>query len=242
VNCRGQAALVDSIFFLTIVSIICTTLFFFTINYGLQTELQITSFYSRDFSSALLKVITYINVPRDGVSIKDSQASGVFQSDYLLALIKEDYADTKSISEPTTMAIVRTLDQVVKPFDASIDYAFFMASESQNEYLFLLLATHECDGDWDASLNCEGDVKRKYFYCNPNNNKVLEEYVFPRVGKVDSSFGKITLSDSLQTDDSRGNPYIIGFSGWVVADIPELRGSNLIADDSEFNCVEKELD
>ncbi|MDD3084170.1 MAG: hypothetical protein PHP82_04045, partial [Candidatus ainarchaeum sp.] len=208
-NNRGQAALVDSIFFLTIVSIICTTLFFFAINYGLQTESQINSFYSRDFSSDILKVITYINVPRDGKYILETE---YFQSDYLLALIKEDYADKRKMSDSTTDSIVRTLDNVVKPFDASIDYAFFIASESENKYLFLLLATHECE-KW-VDFQCE-NVERKYFYCEPNNNKILEEKIFPFVGKVDSSFGKITLSEQ-DRPDSPGRAFIIGFSGWIV--------------------------
>ncbi len=235
-NCKGQAALVDSIFFLTIVSIVCTTLFFFAINYGLSTESQINSFYSKDFSSDLLKVITYVSIPRDEQTIGESQLTGIFQSDYLLALIKEDYSDKRKMSPLTTKAIVRTLDSVVKPFDASIDYAFFLTSESDNEYLFLLLATHECS-NWventSGNLVCDV-VQRKYFYCEPTNQKILEERIFPKLNRVDNSVGKITLSES-ERSDSQGRPFIIGFSGWIVVDIPELKQDFLLSD-NDFNC------
>lgn len=170
--------------------------------------------------------------------ISESDATGIFQSDYLLALIKEDYSDKRKISLSTRNAIVNTLDSVVKPFDASIDYAFFMTSESENQYLFLLLATHECD-DWEideSDRNVCKNVSRKYFYCEPSDNKVLENHIFPKTFKVDSSFGKITLSDS-DKSDAMGKPFIMGFSGWVVVDIAELRTDYLTALGNEFNCI-----
>lgn len=251
-NQRGQAALMDSIFFLTIISIVCTTLFFFAINYGSQTESQINSFYSRDFATDTLKVITYVDVIRDGRSIEEVTEGGFFENDYLLALIKEDYADKKKMSEGTTKSIVRTLDSVLKPFDASIDYAFFMVSESENEYLFLLLATHQCiptgDDDEDGVPDCididtpmyEKEINRVYFYCEPQDNTVLEKQIFPNVGKVDTALGKITLADS-ENQETKGRPFVIGFSGWVVQDIPQLKETYL-EDPGDFNCSVVDLD
>ncbi len=236
-NCRGQAALMDSIFFLTIVATICTSLFFFAINYGLQTSAQIDSFYSSDFAADSLKVISYINVLRDGKSISELDPLEPVQSDYLLALIKEDYADKKKMSEETTKAIANTLGAVLKPFDNSIDYSFFITSESENDFLFLLLATHECEGtDCLSATGNSKDVKRKYFYCTPIDNTVLEKLVFPRVGQVDSAHGKVTLSDSAERD-SPGRPFVIALNVWITKSVPELSTQNLETS-PDFNCSE----
>jgi hypothetical protein len=245
---RGQAALMDSIFFLTIVATICTSLFFFAINYGIQTEVQINSFYARDFATDALKVITYINVVRDGKSIQQIKDSGEsFENDYLLALIKEDYADKKKISPTTTRAIVRTLDNVMKPFDVAIDYTFYLLNESEKKYLFLLFATHECvdegvDLDNDGVTACydldeskQDFVTRKYFYCNPRDDTILETEIFPYVGQVDSAFGKVTLSDPSEPDRP-GRPFILGFSGWVATNIEKLSTQNLTTS-PDYNCM-----
>ncbi|MFA5764034.1 MAG: hypothetical protein WC915_04435 [archaeon] len=250
-NARGQAALMDSIFFLTIVATICTSLFFFAINYGMQTESQINSFYSRDFATDALKVITYINVVRDGKAISELSPGEPFENDYLLALIKEDYSDKHEMSEGTTHAIVRTLDNVMKPFDASIDYVFYLLSESEENYLFLLFATHDCidggtDVDGDNVTACndldedkQDFISRKYFYCKPRDNTILETEIFPYVGKVDSAFGKVTLSDSAESE-KQGRPFIMGFSGWVVTSLDKLSTQNLTTS-PDYNCLDISL-
>jgi hypothetical protein len=244
---RGQAALMDSIFFLTIVATITTSLFFFAVNYGLQTEDQINSFYSRDFATDSLKVISYINVSRDGRSIAELRSSPeVFENDYLLALIKEDYADKRVMSPGTTKAIARTLSEVLSSFDTSIDYTFYLLNESEEDYLFLLFATHECDdgdddSDGDGVTACKDIdedlsdyITRKYFYCEPSDNTILETEIFPNAGKVDSAFGKITLADSSDPEQPV-RPFVVGFSGWVVSDIPQLSEENLTTN-MDFNC------
>lgn len=246
-NQKGQAALMDSIFFLTIIATICTTLFFFAINYGSTTSDQINSFYSRDFANDSLKVVSYINVSREGKSLDEINASNDYaQLDYLLALIKEDYADKQEISEKTTTAIARTLNDVMLPFDSAIDYAFFMVNESDEDYLFLLLATHQCDEtidlDNDGLQDCidpnvERDddlIQRKYFYCEPLDNQVLEKQIYPKLNKIDSAFGKVTFSESFESQ-SQGRPFVLGLSVWVTSDIPELKEDNL-TNSSDFNC------
>jgi hypothetical protein len=196
-----------------------------------------------------LKVISYINVVRDGRSIEEVRNSGdIFESDYLLALIKEDYANERKMSPPTRKAIVRTLDTVMKPFDAAIDYSFFLLSESEEQYLFLLFATHQCDDggddyDGDGISSCldideakEDYVQRKYYYCEPGDNTILEREVFPTVGKVDTAFGKITLADAAE-DEKQGRPFVVGFSGWVATSTPQLTEDNLL-NSADYNCDE----
>jgi hypothetical protein len=252
-NEKGQAALVDSLFFIAIVSTICTGLFYFAINYGLGTESLLNSFYSSDFAMDSLKVITYVNVMRDGsaVRLEDALATTTTnaQYDYLLALLKEDYARTKKIGIDSRRAIANTLYSVLKPFDDSIDYVFYIIKEgyasTESKFVTLIIATHQrvdCAGDTSACY-CRPDgsggvqcytINRVFYSCEPTLNSILEKYVFPNVGKVDSANGKITLSDSIE----KFSPYVIGLHTWIAKDVSVLSASNLVGSTSEFNCQE----
>jgi len=235
-NSRGQAALMDSIFFLMIVSTICTTLFFFMVNYGGQVDKQVSSFYSRDFAADSLKVVSYINIVRTGDSV--FAAADNYEYDYLLAMMKEDYADKKEFSCETRKAAASTLQSVLKPFDDSIDYAFYLLNESQTEYLFLMFAVHECTDpavckQSGANVDLSEVVRRRYYYCKPQNKDVLEKQVFPYAGQVDSSVGKVTFTQP-ETRDTQGIPFVMGLSMWVSKDITVL---NTLQTNREFNCI-----
>jgi len=243
---RAQAALVDSLFFIAIVSAICTGLFYFAINYGLSTESSLNSFYSSDFAMDSLKVITYVNVMRDGsaVSINPSTPVSASEYDYLLASIKEDFAQNKEIGMESRKAIANTLYSVLKPFDDSIDYVFYVIKEGataqEAKYIALIIAVHASSSESCSSSEekCYCDpftkkcsyISRVFYSCDPKVKSVLEKYIFPNVGKVDSAIGKITLSDS---------PYTIGLHTWVSKRIDVLKNLDSVDPDSgnEFNCV-----
>jgi len=248
-NSKGQAALMDSVFFLAIVSTICTSLFFFAINYGTQMEAQLNSFYASDFSADALKVITYVNVSRTGDSVFFVPPSGVPQYDYLLTMIKEDYSDKKVISLETRKAIASTLHSVLLPFSESRDFTFFLLNENQSNFLFLLLAVHECQGD-AAKCNSKNfvgqgseiDVKRKYYYCEPLNKNVLEKFVNSSVG-VNSTTAQVTLFDS-SARDSAGKRFVMGLNVWITKNISyqDVSVLNNLGDKtkspgSDFNCT-----
>ncbi len=237
----GQAALVDSLFFIAIVSTICTGLFYFATYYGMGPEALLNSFYSSDFAMDSLKVITYVNVMRDGSPVNleiASTAGSLTEYDYLLALMKEDFAQNKVIGKETQIAISNTLYSVLRPFDDSIDYIFYISRESNvvtsAKYLTLIIATHEC------TANCEGNVdetlrgpstrqvSRVFYSCQPTINKVLETKIFPNVGKIDSAYGKVNLNDS---------PYIMGLHTWVAKNITVLRELPIEdKSDPDLNC------
>jgi len=234
---RAQAALVDSLFFIAIVSAICTGLFYFAINYGLSTESSLNSFYSSDFAMDSLKVITYVNVMRDGsaVSINPSTPVSASEYDYLLASIKEDFAQKKEIGMESRKAIANTLYSVLKPFDDSIDYVFYVIKEGatvqEAKYIALIIAVHvPSDSGTEGQYYCDpltkkcSYINRVFYSCNPTEKSVLEKCIFPNVGKVDSAIGKITLSDS---------PYTIGLHTWVSKRIDALK--NLDPNNSDPN-------
>ncbi|MFA6065219.1 MAG: hypothetical protein WCW44_01360 [archaeon] len=238
---KGQAALVDSLFFIAIVSTICTGLFYFAINYGLGPEALLNSFYSSDFAMDSLKVITYINVMRDGtpVSLESASTAGpLAEYDYLLALMKEDFAQNNSIGVDTQIAISNTLYSVLRPFDDSIDYIFYISKESNvassAKYLALIIATHECTANCSGNIaenpggSSAREVSRVFYSCQPTVNKVLESKIFPNVGKIDSSYGKVNLNDS---------PYIMGLHTWVSKRIAVLTELSVEGkSDPDLNC------
>ncbi len=242
-NEKGQAALFDSIFFLIIVSTICTALFFFAINYGVRVDSQISSFYSSDFATDALKVISYVNTLRSGENLSELANIEYPQFDYLLAAIKEDYAENQKIGDTTSKSIVNTLDEVMKPFNESIDYAFHISSESNDDYLFFVISVHECIGDIALCNSISRDdsvqIVRNYYLCEPLSKRVLEEKVFPFVGKIDSAFERIGLARLKSTplggqpEYTSPSPFIMQIDMWVSKNFPDLNG---ISTNPDFNC------
>ncbi|MCX6800795.1 MAG: hypothetical protein NTZ73_01250 [Candidatus Diapherotrites archaeon] len=245
----GQAALTDSLFFLAIVSMICTLLFYFLINYGATVEEQINSFYSGDFAMDTLKVIAYVNVMRDGTSIYSLTGDNP-QYDYLLAMIKEDYAESSgnqnpSLNSATRKAIANTVHSVMKPFEHSVDYAFYLFQEDSQKFLFLLMGVHECkksgtECEKDSSGNIVGSERRMY-YCIPASPGILKDKVFPYVGKVDSATSKVFLDKGTSKDLSAvtgvGANYIMSLDLWISKDVNNLWGLDSAANKADFNCA-----
>ncbi len=238
---RAQAALMDSLFFLAIVSTICTLLFFFAMNYGTVLEKNINSFYSSDFAVDSLKVVTYVNVLRDGNDVYSIIPNENPQYDYLFTLIKEDYADTKELKPTTKRAIKNTLSAVMRPFEESLDYSFFIMNEDTNNFLFLMFAVHDYNtGIFDEDDETKSNLDLKYYSCNPQKKDLLAKEILPNVGKVDSSISKITLFEL--GESGSGKIFVIGLHLWISKDYSAL---NLLthgtdADGTNFNCVEIE--
>ncbi|HNV01274.1 MAG TPA: hypothetical protein PKK60_02485 [archaeon] len=249
---KGQAALMDSLFFMAIVSAICTTLFFFTANYGVQLDKQVSAFYSSDFASDTLKVVSYINVLRDGSSIYQ-HSGGPVELDYLLAMMKEDYSDKKEFSCQTRKALVNTFDSSLKPFSDSLDYAFYFVNTNQDSFLFLMMVVHECNKEVYpeecicyknySSSACTGNtegvnspdfIKLNYYYCKPQSTGILKDKVFPYAGKVDVASSKFDFTDDI-TKTKSSTFYDAELAMWVSKDIESL--NSLSQQGSEFNCV-----
>lgn len=234
---RGQAALVDSLFFIAIVSALGTGLFYFAINYGLSSEAMLNSFYSSDFASDALKVITYVNITRDGkIVTPDMVVSPSDEFDYLFAMIKEDYAehsrDPVQITLQTQQYIARTLYSVLKPFDTSFDYIFFIAKEgaikSEQKFMVMIFALHK---PVDPNDKTQG-VTREFYSCAPAFSNVIEKYIFPNAGSLDSSIGRISLCES----SGQCLSYLLGIDIWV-SKKAEIFTNITNGTDTEFKCT-----
>jgi len=250
---KGQAALVDSLFFIAIVAIVCTGLFYFTINYGTSTETLLNSFYASDFSMDSLKVISYVNIMRDGTGVSSQTVKNAganpAQFDYMLALIKEDYARNGEISFQTKKAIANTIHSVLKPFDDSTDYVFYIKREggdvSGKQFLAFILATRKCTG-----VCCDGtcthtptidefNVERTYYACNPIQENVMQKFVYPYVGRIDSAVGRVALSNYI----GEYNYYLMGIDLWVAKKtqattdiVTKSEETNPLLRESNFDC------
>lgn len=233
---RGQAALVDSLFFIAIVSALGTGLFYFAINYGLSSEAMLNSFYSSDFASDALKVITYVNITRDGTIVTpDMVVSSSDEFDYLFAMIKEDYAENSKepvqITLKTQKYIASTLYSVLKPFDTSFDYIFFIAKEgsvkSEQKFMVMIFALHK---PVDPDDKTQG-VTREFYSCSPKFSNVIEKYIFPNAGSLDSAIGRISLCES----SGQCLSYLLGIDIWVSKKASIF--TNITNEtDAEFNC------
>jgi hypothetical protein len=233
---RGQAALVDSLFFIAIISALGTGLFYFAINYGLSSEAMLNSFYSSDFASDALKVITYVNITRDGRIVTPQMVvSSSDEFDYLFAMIKEDYAENSKelvqITPLTQKYIATTLYSVLKPFDASFDYIFFITKEgairSEQKFMVMIFALHKPVDPADKNKG----VTREFYSCYPQFSNVIEKYIFPNAGSLDSSIGRISLCES----SGQCLSYLLGINLWV-SKKAEVFTSITNGTDTEFNC------
>ncbi|MCX6804312.1 MAG: hypothetical protein NTY48_07160, partial [Candidatus Diapherotrites archaeon] len=207
-------------------------------------------FYSTDFAIDSLKILTYVSVFRDGraISALDKVEAKSAEFDYLLALIKEDYAksptNVDALSLNTRKAIANTLHSVLLPFDTSLDYVFFIEKEGykpgEGSFLTMIIATKKCYSNCNPQDPPENRViKRVYFSCNPSKSNVLEKLVFPNAGKVDSAIGKIMLS---KDTSGHATNYVLALHMWVskkIGAISEIvRTSDLPLDQHEpdFRC------
>ncbi|MDD3159824.1 MAG: hypothetical protein PHQ98_02560 [Candidatus ainarchaeum sp.] len=243
-NQTGQAALMDSIFFLTIVSTIGVALFYFYIHYGEQTNTLITSFYSQDFSSDVLKVISYSSALRGGEDLTKFQGSNP-ELDYLFALIKEDFSNNqKNLSDGTIFAIARTVSVILKPFDNSFDYAFYInspdSSNDKSNYYFFLVANHEI---------VDSTVSRNYYSCIVNQTNA-EKHLFSKVGKIDSSIAKLSLTKK-DGDKTTNFVYDVVLNIWINRNIDLFKSKSeyylyqsdpLLAGNSGFDCNKIDLE
>jgi hypothetical protein len=120
-NQKGQAAITDALYFLTIVSSLCIFLFVFATSYGLTVAQSIKDRYLEEYESSALKTILYSSTPRN------ADASGTSEMDFLLAAVKEDYADDKDLNE-TKMVLLNNIKQALSSKSDSFDYIFYIYS------------------------------------------------------------------------------------------------------------------
>lgn len=133
---RGQAAVTDALYFILIVTFLSIFLFGFANTYGKNVKEQINNEFNTAFATNSLKAILYASTPRDpsrSLAEKDAEI------DYLLAIIKEDYADDSQINDVERKVMGKTISSILSPLEGSIDYAFYITVPSEKKFVFFYL-------------------------------------------------------------------------------------------------------
>lgn len=223
INHRGQAALTDALYFLMIVSALSTFLFFFAANYGITVQQKVVNQYWREYSTGALETILYSSTPRIAGQTLDSAV----EVDYLLAAVKEDYADDSEIDE-TEEVLVQNIFGIMQPLSGNFDYYFYIYMSDAKEFAFVMLYTR----DEPKITESNGDTtvvpgQAKIFLCKPNYLDDVEKLV-ESVGSSAQSSARIQL---IELDEKGNASYPIAqanLSMWVPTPIDELY--------SEMNC------
>ncbi len=156
---KAQAAITDALYFLTIVATLCLFLFVFATQYGNTVSQSIKDRYLEEYEASALKTILYSSTPRDPASDLSSK-----ELDFLLAIVKEDYADDQVLDE-TRIVLKKNIELVMSSKSASFDYIFYIySSETKNPFPFFLFYKSE----WPEGLPIPGIVGGRNIDCAAN--------------------------------------------------------------------------
>lgn len=160
-NEKGQAAVTDALYFLTIVVGLSSFLFVFAVTYGNLVDAKINQTYEVDYTTSALKTVFYSSAPRDATkTLATEGACKTDEIDYLLALVKEDYLNGADINE-TNRLLSKNVRAVMRPLEKSHDYLFYMFDNLGNPvFVFMHSAV---DGAGEAR-----DYEDSFFYCRPS--------------------------------------------------------------------------
>ena len=137
-NRKGQAAVTDALFFLLVVISLSVFLFGFANSYGSSIKQQVSEESSTTFATNSLKTILYSSTPRDpSQSIYDSDA----EIDYLLAILKEDYADDQIIGDREKLVLGKTISSILSPISDSTDYIFYITIPDKRKFVYFYFHT-----------------------------------------------------------------------------------------------------
>ena len=216
-NQKGQAALTDALYFLLIVSALSTFLFFFAANYGITVQQRVVSQYWREYSTGALETILYSSTPRIAGQTLDSAV----EVDYLLAAVKEDYADDGEIDE-TEEVLIQTIFGIMQPLSGNFDYYFYLYMSDAKDFAFVMVYTR----DAPTITESNGDTtvtpgQAKIFICKPTALDDVE-MLTESVGSIAQSSSRIQL---IELDDQGNASYPIAQANlamWVPTPIEDL--------------------
>ncbi len=213
---KGQSSLTDSMFFLAIVSILSTWLFYSSATYGLIIDQQIARQGREEYTKSALETILYSSVPRQpGVSLEETS-----EIDYLLAAIKEDYADDSELDE-TKAILFQNINAVMQPLATNSNYLFYIYIPEKKFVVTLLYASEaKEDGGWSLT------GKKIIFSCTPTSKQAVEEFLLT-VGRMSVSNSRIQLLESKEPAPDRYDA-LITLVTWIPTPV----------DEGTLNCTE----
>lgn len=180
-NKKAQAALTDSLFFLTIVMALSVLLFKFSVTYGDKIDLAVNDLYFKEYTNSVLKSIYYIDTPLNF----DLNVESSLENDYLITSIKSSYlaykkigfSDVNSIDFDNNQDIpkynlMHTIISLMQPIP-NYDYIFYIENKGNNKIIFFILKLNYIDDDTED----ENLIKTKYYLCEPKNIDTIKPIV-----------------------------------------------------------------
>ncbi|MFA4907380.1 MAG: hypothetical protein WC602_03855 [archaeon] len=165
---KGQAAVTDSLYFLLIITGLSVFLFVFANSYGSTVSQSLQRKYETDFASSAMETLFNQSIPRD----TNAKISDAMESDYLLAALKEDYADN-GILDSTRDYLTKSIGAIMSPISDSRDYIFYFydttppGNSQTGSFFYFLLKT--------SVIPCpQGTNCAKFSYCAPADFSSLQ--------------------------------------------------------------------
>jgi len=233
-NQRGQAALTDSLYFLLIVSGLAAFLFFFAASYGQIVEQQVAREYRSEYATSALETILYSSTPR----IAGQTLENASEVDYLLAAVKEDYADDRVLDE-TSAILAENISGIMQPFSDGFDYAFYIylpdrmtfGSEEKHftskfAYAMFFVAGTEFEESGGkvtgVSFRMEkrdivlGNTEKRILLCNPASLDDMDN-LLAGVGQTAQSSAKIQMIEIAEGGAEKYPPAQVNLTMWLPA-------------------------
>lgn len=233
-DAAAQAAVTDALYFLIIVTALCAFLFAFANQYGTSVNEQLASQYLSSYATGALKTILYSSTPREPTATLYSEDAEI---DYLLAYVKEDYADDSALEPETMFVLAKDVNSIMAPISDSFDYLFLISMPQYNEYVYVLLhmslfEISEAQGF--VEVTPKTPAHRDYLCGLGGPNPALWE----RIGRLKANIGLTYQSTSqikMVRAEAISSPTFdaqVDLIMWVATDISR------IFDEQEWCCVE----
>jgi hypothetical protein len=196
----GQAALTDAIFLLVISSCLAALMFFFITGTTVKTEIPIQSptgnklpfvkgnsygssverialeFYGTDFATSAVQTLLYSSTPRR----YNETLANAQEIDYLLAFLKEDYANYRAFGEQSKKLLLKDMNTVMSSAISNYDFLLVMRTMPEgmevSNFVFVLLKY--------TLVSTTGKPEIKYYFCSPGpgSEDFIQEEFLPQAG------------------------------------------------------------
>ncbi len=249
---KGQAAITDSLYFLMIVSALCIVLFVISNTYGNTVIEQIKRQYGSEYAASAFKTIFKSSIPR----IEGQALEKTLEVDYLLARVKEDFADDSTLNS-TAGLLANNIVGIMEPVQDNYDYVFYIYNSGGSStdctsssdpgctgtitpttkagLVFLLFSIH------NRALSVPLDGKsfsadQIVLLCNPAQglaNVHRVEGLLSNVGSVSKSESWIRLISQNASGNDNLEAAQVNLAMWVSTIVPEEE----LFDPTKLNCV-----
>ena len=187
--------------------------------------------YQATFATSALKTILYSSTPRNPAIPLDQS----LEVDYLLASVKEDYADDSALSPEESLSPLRdNIVAIMEPFADNFDYMFYAYVPDRKTFPILMLYYSR----WSAVSDNASDQRRAspadpkedvIVYCAPNSLDEVD-LLLSSVGTVYQSNSRMRLIE--QTGTGKNNLVSqVSLSMWTATKLPEG-----ILSENRLNC------